>query len=114
MDLKRIIANNIFMLRNKYNLTQEEFAQKLNVTRGHISHLENGDHFPSAEFIKDVCLSFHVSADWIINSNINLKEDFIFNDKDLLAIVGFHSLNDRMQDIVINLINELAELNTQK
>lgn len=109
MELKKIIANNIFMLRNKYKLTQEEFAQKLNITRGHLSHIENGENMPSAEFIKDVCCSFDVSADWVMNLSINTKEGLYFTDKELLAIVSLNNLDNETEDIILNLIEGLIK-----
>jgi transcriptional regulator with XRE-family HTH domain len=113
MDLKRIIANNIFILRQQYKLTQEEFAEKLKVTRANISHIENAVSMPSAEFIHDVSLAFGVSTDWILNSNINTK-DIIFNDKDIMALIRFHNLDSHVQDAVLNFITELLEISSKK
>lgn len=114
MDLKRIIANNIFILRNQHKLTQEDFAKKLNITRGHLSHIENGDNMPSAEFIKDVCSNFNVSADWLLDSHIILNKEIVFSDKDLTAILKFHNLNSKTQDAILNLMSELFEIDPKK
>ena len=72
MDIKKIIANNIYILRTTNDLTQKEFADKLEIkfTRGHISKIESGGHVPSAEFIKAVSNAFNVSADWLIDTKI--------------------------------------------
>lgn len=111
MDLKRIIANNIFILRNKYGLTQQEFADKLhmNLTRGHISHIENGDNMPSAEFIKSVCISFNVSSDWLLDCNISNPHSYSFTDKDILVATKFHDLDSTTQNAVLNLINTILD-----
>ena len=115
MDLKKIIANNIFILRNQHDLTQEEFAEKINITRSHLSHIENADNMPSAEFIKDVCQSFGVSADWILNTYPQDPKDVLsFNDIDLIAVSKFHNLSYKMQQAVLNLISELEEIELKK
>lgn len=78
MDIKRVIANNIKILRTNNNLTQQEFADKLsiNFTRGHISRIELGIHVPSAEFIKAVSDAFNVSSDWLIGTTGKDIPDF--------------------------------------
>lgn len=109
MDLKRILANNIFILRNEHGLTQQEFADKLGMSRGHISHIENGDNMPSAEFIKSVCTTFLVSSDWLLNCNINLPKKEHLNDEDIILALKYHHLPDRLKASIKNLIDNLSK-----
>ncbi|MBN3421726.1 helix-turn-helix transcriptional regulator [Clostridium botulinum] len=112
MDIKKVIANNIFILRNYYKLTQSEFASKLDihVTRGHISRIETGNHVPSAEFIKSVSNAFGVSADWLLNNNINIskapsKIELKTNDIDLL--LKLNNLPEPVKENIISLIDSI-------
>lgn len=100
MDLKRIIANNIFILRNQYDLTQQEFAEKLNmqITRAQISHIENADNMPSAEFIYAVCITFNVSADWLLKSNVTTNGYTInLSSDDITAVLKYRALPDKVK-----------------
>lgn len=112
MDIKRIIANNIYILRNKYKLTQQEFADKLDVkfTRGHISRIELGNHVPSAEFIKAVSDAFNVSSDWLIGAtgnNIPYISDMINDEIDLLF--NFRALPVDIQKDILSLIISISK-----
>jgi transcriptional regulator with XRE-family HTH domain len=116
MDIKKIIANNIYILRTANDLTQKQFADKLQIkfTRGHISKIELGSHVPSAEFIKAVSDAFNVSSDWIVGTTG--KE--IPNTSDAPAVTNvttreinlllkFRSLSTTVQTKIIELIETI-------
>lgn len=48
-------------------LTQEELAEKLNMTQRKISRMETGETEPSLEDIRTICRYFNVSADWLLD-----------------------------------------------
>ncbi|WP_039242707.1 helix-turn-helix domain-containing protein [Clostridium botulinum] len=116
MDLKKIIALNIYTLRNKHNLTQEEFANKLNtcgditITRGHISRIENGNHIPSAEFIKAVATVFQVNVNWLLATDPDLKTDEFLSNGEIELIAKYRKLPIDLKAIIKNLINSILEL----
>lgn len=112
MDIKRIIANNIYILRNKYKLTQQEFADKLSVkfTRGHISRIELGNHVPSAEFIKAVSDTFNVSSEWLIGSNGKEIPDIANMSNDEIDLLfSFRSLPSDIQKNLLNLVISISK-----
>lgn len=45
------LGNKIQKLRKETGLTQEEFAEKLNISRTHIGHIEQGRKSPSIKLI---------------------------------------------------------------
>lgn len=110
MDIKKTIANNIYALRNKNKLTQEEFAHKLNIgiSRGHISKIENGSSIPSAEFIAAVSRTFNVSADWILSTEANKNDIKILESEELKLIFKLRKLPKNLRRKIIDLINELS------
>lgn len=57
------IGNKLNQLRKLAGMTQEQFAEKLNVSRQTISKWEKGDTLPDLESIVMVCKIFHVSLD---------------------------------------------------
>lgn len=120
MDIKKVIANNIYILRTTHDLTQEQFANKLAVhfTRGHISRIETGGHVPSAEFIKCVSDAFDVKADWIIGStgkNIPITpttpEVTNITTREINLILNYRLLRNNVQNKILELIETI--LNTK-
>jgi transcriptional regulator with XRE-family HTH domain len=110
MDLKRIIANNIYMLRNKYNLTQQEFVNKLNIgiSRGHLSNIENGQNMPSAEFIKVVADTFNIDVNWLLDSHYKTYPDLALDDCDLEFLIQYRKLPEEIKQSfksIINIVN---------
>ena len=53
-------------IRKSNGLTQEQFADKVNVTLSHISKLEIGNKGASIELLVDIASKFNVSLDYPI------------------------------------------------
>lgn len=56
----------ILELRQSLNLSQDEFAKKIFVTRQAVSRWENGDTTPSVDTLKLIAEAFHVSVDHLL------------------------------------------------
>lgn len=69
-------------LRKENNLTQEEMAKKLNVTRQAISNWENNRNLPDFEMIILIAKTFGVSLDELIlgDKKMNKVEQTLIND----------------------------------
>ena len=65
------IGKKIKDLRNKYNLTQEELADRLELSKGYISQLENDLTEPSVSTLEDIVLA--------LGTNLS---DFFKDDKE--------------------------------
>ena len=59
------IHERIRQIRKSSYLTQAQFAERLGVTRGHISKIETGPAVPSASLIDHICKEFWVSIAWL-------------------------------------------------
>ena len=55
-------------IRVKKNLTQDEMAEKLSVTRQAVSRWENGDSTPNIETLKQISTAFDVSINTLLGS----------------------------------------------
>lgn len=53
-------------LRLKYSYTQEQLAQRLNLTKSVISAYETGTRMPSYEVLITIARIFHVSTDYLL------------------------------------------------
>lgn len=64
MDTKDVLKN----IRVKNNLTQDEMAERLSVTRQAVSRWENGDSTPNIETLKQISIAFDVSINTLLGS----------------------------------------------
>ena len=64
MEVKEILK----MLREKNNLTQEEMARKVNVTRQAVSRWETGETQPNPDMLKVLSRQFDVSINTLLGA----------------------------------------------
>ncbi|MDD7280744.1 MAG: DUF3955 domain-containing protein [Erysipelotrichaceae bacterium] len=70
-------AKQIKQIRKENNLTQEQMAKKLNVTRQAISNWENNKNLPDLELIVLISKEFSVSLDELILEENNMTTKLI-------------------------------------
>ena len=58
--------NRIRELRARFNLTQDDLAQKVNIRRETIGHLENNKYNPSLRLAFDIAKVFGVNIEEVI------------------------------------------------
>ena len=63
--------NTILQLRKYLNLSQNEFAEKLLVTRQAVSRWENGDAVPNTDTLKLIAKTFDVSIDYLLGHSFS-------------------------------------------
>lgn len=68
-DLRRILAENIGELRKSQNLTQAEFAERLNYSDKAVSKWERGDSIPDVIVLKTVADMYGVGLDDMLREN---------------------------------------------
>ena len=61
-----VIGKRIKELRKSFNLTQEEFASRLPISRAHLSNLERSDRHPSKLLLLAIQSAFGVTEDWLV------------------------------------------------
>jgi transcriptional regulator with XRE-family HTH domain len=61
------VGENIKNIRKKNNITQEELAEKLNVTRQAVSNWENGKTEPDIETLTNIAQIFDISIDELVD-----------------------------------------------
>lgn len=73
-------------LRKSNNLSQEDLASKINVTRQTISNWELGETSPSLEQAKEIAKLYNVSLDYLVG-NDNIVEEKINNVEKLSGMI---------------------------
>lgn len=110
MKNDNLFSKNLKYLREISNLTQEQLATKLNLTRAKLGHLETGRREPNLGDIKNICNFFNVGSD-IILVDMKEKEDFS-KDKELIKLTK--TLSEKDKDVLINVAKGLKEGNNNK
>lgn len=77
----------LVMLRKELKLTQNEFAKKIQISRSHLSGIENGSKSFTERVISDICREFNVNRAWLENGEGDMFIDILvkmdeFNDAD--------------------------------
>ncbi len=62
-----MFKDKIKKLRETHNLTQEELAKKVTVSRTAVSKWETGKGYPSLDTLKEISLLFDISIDELIS-----------------------------------------------
>ncbi|MCD8324463.1 MAG: helix-turn-helix domain-containing protein [Clostridiales bacterium] len=90
MNLNESIGKRISKLRKEHHMTQEQLAERLDISIKHCSCVERGIAALSLERMLDVCDLFDVSMDYLVRGKSDtltdippsVQELFDTNDKD--------------------------------
>jgi transcriptional regulator with XRE-family HTH domain len=55
----------IALVRKQVGLNQQEFADKIGLTKNYVSLMETGSRCPSDRTISDICRIFDIQEDWL-------------------------------------------------
>ena len=96
-------------LRETLSLTQQKFADRLDISRNFVAQIEMGNKIPSERTIKDICREFKVNYEWLTEGT---GEMFIQNKRksEIVDVVG-SVLNGEADSFKIRLVEILANLN---
>ena len=82
------LGENIFKLRKDLKLSQEQLAEKVDVTRQTISNWELGETSPNPEQLKLLSKTLNVSIDELLNNDIkSVMVEKISNTEKLVEII---------------------------
>ncbi len=86
------LSEKIFTLRKEKGLSQEELAEKLNVSRQAVSRWEGGSALPDATNVLQLSKLFEVSADYLLNDDYeqpnSTTEEKTFLKRDIKKVVA--------------------------
>ncbi|EGT3734402.1 TPA: helix-turn-helix transcriptional regulator [Clostridioides difficile] len=95
-------------LRLNLNLSQEEFANKLNLKRNTISLIENGKRNASERTLNDICKTWSISEEWLKHG---VGEMFFIKelDEQFAHLVG--ELSKMENEVEREIITKMFKLN---
>ena len=97
------LSDKIIKLRKINGLSQEELAEKLNVSRQAISRWENGTAFPDANNILQLSKLFNVTTDYLLNEDYSSDND-IPCVKEVRNILNFQKVRHGKGYLVASLL----------
>ncbi|EAE0845528.1 XRE family transcriptional regulator [Listeria monocytogenes] len=99
-----MFANTLKKLRKNENLTQDQLASKIGITRDTLANYETGRREPDFTTLKNIAEYFNVTTDYLLG-----KEEF--DNKDLLAA---HIDDDLTEEERIEIEKYLKFIRSQK
>ena len=97
-----LFSEKLKLIRTKNKLTQEELAEKLNVSRQAITKWESGDGIPDIENLKQISILFDITIDELIKEDKEITIKGKYSEKQELEID-----HTKHFDIRISMIYEL-------
>lgn len=70
MEFHRVLKEK----RKEFGLTQEELAEKLQVSRSAISNWEIGRNYPDIQTLISLAKTFDVSLDYLLNEDLEIAK----------------------------------------
>ena len=80
------IGERIYELRRKNSMSQEDLAEKMNVSRQSISKWESNQSVPEVEKLIQLSNIFNVSTDWILKGENSKKQTSQSNKNNLKSV----------------------------
>ena len=110
------LGKKIMTMRNEKNLSQEQLAEKLNITRQTISNWENGKFYPDIDSLVNLSKFFNVSLDVLLSYDDKVLDylkdstDIVKSNKNILYAVLLNILLIIAFIIVGIIFNESASI----
>lgn len=103
MNVKVIFGENLKHFRKLHNLTQEELAEKLEIIPTHLSRIENGKSFVTAELLDALCVIFNVSpASFFYTAQEFSGDDSLYSKIDGIIDVELEKLGIHLKEKIRN------------
>ncbi|MCH5296527.1 MAG: helix-turn-helix domain-containing protein [Ruminococcus sp.] len=107
-----MIDANIKYLRKKAELSQEELAEKLNVSRQSVAKWENGDSLPDIIKCRELAMIFGTTIDNLINYSFEDEDIIDKEDIDGKYVFGIVKVGERGQIVIPKKAREVFDIKT--
>lgn len=111
----KMLGDRIRSLREKHNLTQEQIAKKIGISRGTYAHYEINKRRPDYETLIKIAEIFDVSTDYLVGRSDNpgykiIDDNKIESDPDLqIAFNAASDFSEEARKQTIDFINYIRE-----
>lgn len=99
MNSKEIFGQNLKHFRKLNKITQEELSERLGITPNHLSRIENGKSFVTAEVLDALCVIFKISpATFFYTKNEFSGDDSLFTKIDKIIDIELAKLGSQLKE----------------
>ena len=98
--MKNMISVNLKHIRDRHNLTQEQFAERIGVSRQTIAKWENGDSLPDIERCVEISMLFSVPLDVLATCNLDEDTEPETNSVENKYVFGIVKVGERGQVVI--------------
>lgn len=98
--MKNMISSNLKYIRDKHNLTQEQFAEKIGVSRQTVAKWESSDSLPDIERCVEISMLFSVPLDVLATCNLNEDAEEETNFVENKYVFGIVKVGERGQVVI--------------
>ena len=100
MNIKRIFGENVRIQRKRLDLTQDEFAERLDISTNHLAKLETGARFASPELIAKITLTLSIPPSTLFyTSESNFIDDSYRGKVEKILIEEMNIMRQRIREI---------------
>lgn len=103
------VNQRIRQVRQELKLSQAKFAEKISISSGYLAGIEVEKRNVNDRLIRLVCITFHVSEDWLRTGEGEMFEEPTEPAYEL-AYATFKQLKPSFQKYVLDQINQLLEI----
>lgn len=96
------LSENLKKIRKENSLSQEEFAEELNVSRQSVSKWESGQSYPEMEKMLIICKKYNYTLDELLNGKVDFKNENKISIKKAIT---------NCMDWITNIINLFLKMN---
>jgi transcriptional regulator with XRE-family HTH domain len=108
--MNKELGSRLIELRTTLGLTQEKFAEKIRVSKGYMSSLEQSHRELNTRLIKLISDTFGANEDWLLNGKGAMFTDP--KDVELTEVISlFNQLHSKLKKLVIKQLKVLLEIN---
>ncbi len=98
--MNNMISKNLKYLRDKNKLTQEQFSEKLGVSRQTVAKWENGESLPDIEKCVEIALLFTVSLDAFTTCSLDENDEPETSSLENKYVFGIVKVGERGQVVI--------------
>lgn len=122
MDYKELSINERvnYLRKHEFDMTMEDFGQRIQMTKGAISYMEKGNRVVSERTIKIICAEFNVNEHWLrtgegemfieMDSTIieELAKEYKLDDLEKKIVEHFVKLDSKHREAIKDYVLSLA------
>ena len=101
-------GDNLKTIRKNKNMSQEQLAEKINVSRQSVSKWETGDAYPEMNHILELCKIFHCKINDLIHTD--MSDISSFDEKIVMDVVKLNEQKQTQEKALSNIISLIGKI----